>query len=227
MVRAVGVGCSDHGPCAHVACSLLLPRAVFAAIDSLRKLASELRDTLTELELSLMEDVNQVINTFESTYSDMSSARRDNFDAFFRGAEDAVNEHKEMVMHIVNNLTERVKEDEGASGLDEEAVELLSDKDTVVNLVGSSNDFHIGRLLETEDKVRGDEKERQTAAIEGVREQQKLRNRERIVEIAALEEHINGLLDEAEADERAAEEEERDDVMGGAGGLRSTLGTTS
>jgi hypothetical protein len=60
---------------------------------------------------------------------------------------------------------------------------LLMDKETCLGVVGLSHDVHIGRILKMEDSARNGETKRYQNTVQGAMNDERTRNRNRVLEI--------------------------------------------
>ena len=80
--------------------------------------------------------------------------------------------------------------DRELDSLEDDARGMLADKDALLSSVSSSFDVHIAKLLAAEDSTREAEKAHTRDVVAGLTEGEARRNRERVSEIVALDQHL-------------------------------------
>ena len=147
----------------------------------------ELKEELMRVENRVLDVVGDLIFEFDRNYSDITDKNKSLIANFFvevRGLEDL---YYSRVMEASGTLLEKF----GGGELDDpekctdEARALLGDKDAFLNACQAHHDFHVNVIDALEDKLSTGEKRRLDKLIGELRAWERMRNRERVTEIAA------------------------------------------
>ncbi|CAM9261125.1 unnamed protein product [Ascophyllum nodosum] len=150
-----------------------------------------LESALMDLEIYQVEQHEQLMGEFETNYTELKDHCFEMQHTFFR----AVEEHEEgffsSIMQLAQaryttqtlDMLEKVAKNELAEDTPDELSNLLIDRDTCMNTVTSSHDLHIGKLLGKEDETRASEVRAMTEIVESRREEERTRNRNRVLEL--------------------------------------------
>lgn len=156
-----------------------------------------------------MEKFEAMVDEFENRLAEAKTAALEIQQLFFRAVEEQEDKFSVNVRGVVTDLMERLAREEIAEDfLDDFAMSLLLDKESTMGIVGSSHDMHLSRILKREDEARNTETKRFQECVHGHMNAEKVRNRNRVLEIhdycRAAKVNISALLineDEDEGDE--------------------------
>eukprot|EP00500_Bicosoecida_sp_ms1_P011504 CAMPEP_0203819972 /NCGR_PEP_ID=MMETSP0115-20131106/38108_1 /ASSEMBLY_ACC=CAM_ASM_000227 /TAXON_ID=33651 /ORGANISM="Bicosoecid sp, Strain ms1" /LENGTH=530 /DNA_ID=CAMNT_0050728969 /DNA_START=179 /DNA_END=1771 /DNA_ORIENTATION=+ len=175
-------------------------------LEQLKKANSALGAELTELEMHCVEQCLAIIDTFETHFGELKSNMLDIHQTFFRAVEEYENEYFDALLTLSEDLQKKLA-DGIMPDISEELNSLLQDREGLNNSMGQSHDGHISRILAFEDEARDKENARFKTTFESLQESEKERNRERVLEIAAImERNLKAMHDEF-VDEYGEEDE--------------------
>lgn len=182
-------------------------RLVKGLIDELDKVCDE----LMSMELRQVERFEAMVDEFDNRLAEAKLSALETQQVFFRAVEELEDKFTANTRGVVSDLMERLAREELAEDfLDEGAMGLLLDKEGTVGVVGSSHDMHLSRILKREDEAKNAETKRYNDAVSGHMHAEKMRNRNRVLEIhdycRMCKVNITALL-------IAEEEDEQDDEM--------------
>lgn len=141
-------------------------------------------DELMSRELRQVEKFESVVDEFDNRLTDLKNQAIEGQQSFFRAVEAMEDEFSKSLGALVTDLMERLAREEIAEDfLDDEAMSLLMDKETCLGVVGLSHDVHIGRILKMEDSARNGETKRYQNTVQGAMNDERTRNRNRVLEI--------------------------------------------
>lgn len=167
-------------------------------------------DSLMSLELRQVEKFEGVVDEYDNRLVELKNQSVDGQQSFFRAIEAMEDEFSKNLSAVVADLMDKLAREEIAEDfLDDEAMSLLMDKETCLGVVGLSHDAHIGRILKLEDQARNNETKRYQNTVQGAMNDERTRNRNRVLEIhewtRSCRINISALLvPEDEEDEDAA-----------------------
>jgi vacuolar-type H+-ATPase subunit I/STV1 len=178
---------------------------------TVRKLQEELEkvaDELMSIELRQVEKFEKLIDDFDNSLNEFKNGALEMQQLFFRKIEDMEEKFSSGVKAVAADLIERLAREELAEDyLDEEAMALVVDKDACMQVVSTSHDIHVGRIVKREDEARANELRRYQDLISGHNSKERNRNRDHILQIHDFvhnaKQHLHSLL--------AAEEDEEDE----------------
>ena len=189
------------------------PSTLSAGVSELRASNDRMMESLKDIEMNLLEQCLNLINSFDracvgvaqrcrqpfeaahypthsqcshmpSRYEDIKNKMSDLQQKFFREVEDQENNYSEAVTELATELLEKMANGGFQEGdLSEESAALLQDKETVNQSISGSHDAHLGKLLAHEDEVRETENSRCASTISKYADSERNRNRSRINEI--------------------------------------------
>eukprot|EP00753_Platysulcus_tardus_P014202 PLAT4206.1.p1 GENE.PLAT4206.1~~PLAT4206.1.p1 ORF type:complete len:531 (-),score=294.20 PLAT4206.1:136-1728(-) len=159
-----------------------------ASLQALLADNTELRDALMEIEMELFEQTMEVIHEFESSFGNIKTTIRDQQSSYFRAVEELENEFSAELTDLAQDLFERAEagEFDDDETVTEEARSLLAEKDTLLNAVQSSHDTHVSKILAKDDEMRDRELKQFDEILNGIKEAEWERNRQRMTEIHDL-----------------------------------------
>ncbi|KAJ3296348.1 Dynein regulatory complex subunit 3, partial [Blyttiomyces sp. JEL0837] len=167
------------------------------ALKSLRDETKELSDQLIGYEMQLVEQFEDVIKEFERNYTELCSGINEYGQTCFARLRELENEHHEKFSEIVLQAFDRFSKGD-IDDVDDELRDVLSDKDTLVNAINGSHDFHLSKFDHQEDNlVSGINKVLETLT-QKLHDDEIQRNRDRICEIITFIDRCNAEIDLAE-----------------------------
>ncbi|XP_036408025.1 dynein regulatory complex subunit 3 [Megalops cyprinoides] len=155
----------------------------------------QLRDTLMSLELTLSDQLEDVIKDFERNLSDMVAVFIEAAQGIFAQCRDLENQHNEKLLEISMAVLEKAAKNELEEDTPDEVRMLCVDKDTVINAVGASHDTHLVKIDNREDELVTRINSWLTTLIKSIHEDEVARNRKRISEI---HNYIDYVMDQLE-----------------------------
>ncbi len=178
---------------------------------SLKKLTDELDSTCDELfsiEVRQVEKFDSLIDNFDNNLIEMKTIAFEAQQLFFRVVEDLEDKFSNAVKNVAIDLIDRLAREELAEDfLDDEAMGIVSDKDTCMGIISSSHDIHIGKILKKEDEARATENRKYQDLMNKLTTEERNRNRDHILQIHDFnresKHQINDLfsIDEEEGDD--------------------------
>ncbi|XP_072506270.1 dynein regulatory complex subunit 3 [Notamacropus eugenii] len=156
---------------------------------------NQLFDVLMTLEMQLVEQLEESINSFERNIIDMVGVFVENVQGLMAQCRDLENHHHEKLLEISINTLEKIVKSEFDEDLPEDVRALFSDKDTVVNAVGASHDIHLLKIDNREDELITNVTSWCTAVVDKVHNDELDRNRKRVKEINQYIDHLQTELD--------------------------------
>jgi hypothetical protein len=103
---------------------------------------------------------------------------------FFRAIEEFEEKFATGVKAVAQDLMDRLSREELAEDfLDDEAMMLISDRESCMQLFSASHDVHIGRILKREDQAKATERRRFEEDVQSYSRAENERNRDRILQI--------------------------------------------
>lgn len=182
------------------------PEVDLKELEPLKKANTELCEALLALEMETVEQVEELIDTFETHAGDLRNNMLDIHNTFFRGVEEFENDYFEALGNLVEDLMKKLA-DEVLGDISVELSTVLQDRDSTNNSVGVSHDAHVSKLLGREDEMRDKENGRFSSTMDDLKGSEKTRNRDRVQEITAIRERHVKAMHEEFAEEIADEEE--------------------
>lgn len=152
-----------------------------------KKLSDELDkvcDELMTIELRLVEKFEVLVDEFDNRLTEMKGVALEAQQLFFRAVEEMEDKFSGGMRAAVQDLIDRLAREELAEDyLDDEAMNIIVDKDACMGLVTASHDAHIGKLMKKEDEARNNENKRYQDMISGQTQAERARNRNRVLQI--------------------------------------------
>jgi len=204
------------------------------ADDSREKLSSqndELKDALLEIETDAVDVVSQQVKEFQVNYTDLTLGQESLMKSSFAELRELENEYYEILTKNGQSLLEKY----GKGQLEEELAQLddsvrsttealLSDKDSLMELIQRSHDSRTAVIDRLEDSFVSEKRRRADKLVSEARDWSEQRNRRRVSEIHALHERLRTELDAVgigAVDDDSEVENEGGDEEGGGGGERA------
>ncbi|RYH07276.1 hypothetical protein EON65_41915 [archaeon] len=136
------------------------------------------------IEVRQVEKFEALIDDFENRFNDMKNESLESQQLFFRGLEDLEERFSTNIKGVALDLIDRLAREELAEDyLDDEAMALVMDKDSCLQVLSSSHDMHIGRILKHEDEARSSEMKRFAEQMQKYLTEESARNRDRVLQI--------------------------------------------
>ncbi|XP_029658548.1 dynein regulatory complex subunit 3-like [Octopus sinensis] len=163
-----------------------------------RKKLEELHDKQLTYEMQLVDQLEDVIKEFEHNLRDLVSAFTEGFQGLLANCRDLESQHHEKVMEValINVETAHKNEVEDVS---EDLRNLFMDKDTLVNAVTTSHEAHLLKIDHEEDKMSQRIKLWIKNLLKRIHDEEEVqRNRDRIIEITNMIDHLREAIDNLE-----------------------------
>lgn len=153
----------------------------------IKKLQEELErvcDELLSIEVRQVEKFEGILDEYDTRLVEMKALALEMQTAFFRSIEELEDKFSGQVKAVAIDLIDRLSREELAEDyLDDEAMSLVVDKDSCMGILSASHDLHVGRILKREDEARFNENKRYQEAIASYSNDERKRNRDRILQI--------------------------------------------
>ncbi|KAI8622252.1 hypothetical protein BC830DRAFT_1163028 [Chytriomyces sp. MP71] len=167
------------------------------AIKTLKEDTVKLSDDLMSIEMTVVEQYEDVIKEFERNYTEISSTVTEYGQASFARMREIENEFHERFSESILLTFERFSKGD-LEDVEDELRDILSDKDQLVNTVNGSHDFRLGKFDHQEDAlVSGINQELETMA-KGLHDDEIQRDRDRVCEIFTFIDKCNAEIEIAE-----------------------------
>ena len=155
-------------------------------ITPLRDSNDDLQDQLLELETQTVTILTELNSIFDRNYSELVGTNKQHYNAYFTQIRDLENSFFEAVTVQSMQLIENYNSGELELEMEDDAMSLLQDKDTLLNSVQGMHDSHTSMIDGMEDKlVTAETRNADEKAALNVQWERK-RNRSRISEISGL-----------------------------------------
>ena len=179
------------------------PKLFETRLEVFRDEISKLWDALMSYEIQLVDQLDETIKDFERNIQDLTSSFIENVQALASQLRDLENQHNEKMLELGIVTLEKALKNELDADIPESLKDLLVDKDTVVNAITSSHDYHLLKIDNREDDIVTRLRNWEKNLIEGLHDEEEIqRNRKRVLEIANLIDHFR---DEVQALEYAGD----------------------
>ena len=160
------------------------PQEAAKMVNTLQDELEAIVDELMSRELRQVEKFEGVVDEFDNRLTELKNHAIEGQQSFFRAIEAMEDDFSKSLQALVMDLMDRLAREEIAEDfLDDEAMSLLMDKETCLGVVGLSHDVHIGRILKLEDQARNGETKRYQNTVQGAMNDERTRNRNRVLEI--------------------------------------------
>ncbi|XP_042293758.1 dynein regulatory complex subunit 3 [Sceloporus undulatus] len=156
---------------------------------------SKLSETLMNLEMQLVDQLEEVIKDFERSILDLVAIFIENEQGLMAQCRDLENHHHEKLLEIAINTLEKVVKSEFDEELPDDVRMLFVDKDTIVNAVNASHDIHLLKIDNREDDIITKANGWASVIIEKVHNDELNRNRSRVLEINQYVDHLRSELE--------------------------------
>jgi hypothetical protein len=176
-------------------------------VEPLKAAARKLNNDLMDLEIQQVEMFDDITNEFDTNFGELRNASVDSHQTYFRSIEELEDSFSEALTNLVTELLEKASNEVLPPDLSDEAINLLHDRDTVLNHVVGSHDIHVGKLLSKEEEDRSKELEAYNSVIKRERQVEYDRNRHRAMEIQQLLDHSLQIISEYMSEKDAEDED--------------------
>lgn len=188
-------------------------------------------DELLNIEMRQVERYEALSEEFESRLLEMKNETLEAQQLFFRAVEELEEKYSAGLRAAALDLIDRLARDELDQEYfdNDEAMSLVVDKDSCLQVLTSSHDLHIGRLQKKEDEARGSEVKRVTERLARYVTEEQSRNRDRVLQVHEFSRHaksaLHALLASDDDDGYEDEEHAGPATAGGGGNLPMTPAT--
>nr|XP_019609323.1 PREDICTED: dynein regulatory complex subunit 3 isoform X2 [Rhinolophus sinicus] len=159
---------------------------------------TELYNALMTLEMQLVEQLEETINTFERNIIDLVGLFIENVQSLMAQCRDLETHHHEKLLEICINTLEKMLKGELDADLPDDVRALFVDKDTIVNAVGTSHDIHLLKIDNREDELLTRVNSWCAQLVDKIHKDEISRNRQRVREINQYIDHMQSELDNLE-----------------------------
>jgi hypothetical protein len=176
-------------------------------VEPLKSDARKLNNNLMDLEVQQVEMFDDITNEFDTNFGELRNASVDSHQTYFRSVEELEDAFSEALTSLVTELLEKASNEVLPPDLSDEAVNLLHDRDTVLNHVVGSHDIHVGKLLTKEEEDKSREVKAYNDILKQERQLEYERNRHRTMEIQQLMDHSFQIISEYMSDKDADDDD--------------------
>ncbi|KAM9304877.1 dynein regulatory complex subunit 3 [Gastrophryne carolinensis] len=159
---------------------------------------AQLMDSLLNLELQLVDQLEEIIKEYERNIGELVSTFLENQQRTMAQIRELENNHHEKLLELAINTLERVLKGEMDEDITDELRALFVDKDTIINAVSASHDTHMLKIDNREDELVTKINNWATNLIHKVHRNELQRNRKRVTEINMYIDHLRDELDNLE-----------------------------
>lgn len=136
------------------------------------------------IEVHQSEKFESILYEFDNRLREMKASTLEAQQAFFRSIEELEKKYYEGVKGVAVDLIERQSNNIlTADFLDDDALTLIIDAEACMLVIQSSYETHLGRIMKREDEARNGENKRYTTLVDKYTNDERKRNRDRILEI--------------------------------------------
>ncbi|XP_052068480.1 dynein regulatory complex subunit 3-like [Mytilus californianus] len=168
-------------------------------VSDYNKVIAELWDKLMGYELQLVDQLEEVVKDFERNLQDMVSMFIESIMAFMSTARDLENSHHEKLSEIALPIVDKLAKNELDDEISEDVRMLFVDKDTIINAISTSHDYHLLKIDNKEEDMMTRLNNWMKGLLEKIHEEEEIqRNRLRVVEINHLIDHLRDEIDNLE-----------------------------
>ncbi len=182
-------------------------RSVVSQLEGLKVDLDNMNEQLMELEMELVEQMQDIIDAFDTNYNKLATAMKGRFQDFFQAFRDIHTAFAETITNLVHELYEKFASD-ALSGLDEEAEALFADKEVLSGLASTSSELQVAKLDVRETEVLKHHKESTDNVLHQLSKDENGRNRSRVAEIHQLVERFRKEIQTVLSEEAFEEEED-------------------
>nr|DBA19254.1 TPA: hypothetical protein GDO54_015116 [Pyxicephalus adspersus] len=156
---------------------------------------AQLMDSLLNLELQLVDQVEEIVKEYERNINELMSTFLETIQGLMAQIRDLENHHHEKILEMCIIMLERVLKGEMDEDMTDELRTLFVDKDTIINAVSASHDIHLLKIDNREDELVTKINNWASNLIQQVHREEQQRNRKRVAEINAYIDHLRDDLD--------------------------------
>ncbi|XP_065900080.1 dynein regulatory complex subunit 3-like [Dysidea avara] len=162
---------------------LILAGDMEKAIAQLNPVVDGLKHNLMKLEMTLVEQLDEINKEFERNYTEMVTVFIENVQNHMTQCRDIENSHHEHLSDIALQMLEKFVKNQLLEDLHDELRILFVDKDTLMNAINTSHDLHLLKIDEKEDKMLSQMRTHLKQLVDQMAQDELQRNRSRIMEI--------------------------------------------
>lgn len=141
-------------------------------------------DELMNLELRQVEKFDALVDHFENRLTEFKIVSLECQTGFFRNIEELEEKFSTGSKAVAQDLMDRLAREELAEDfMDDEAMMLITDRESCMQLFSASHDMHIGRILNREDQAKAAENRKFVEDVARYTKEENIRNRDRILQI--------------------------------------------
>ncbi|CAF1337501.1 unnamed protein product [Didymodactylos carnosus] len=156
-----------------------------------------LRNKLMALEVTLVDQLEETIQTFERNLSEMVSNFTESMRSNFSQLRELQAWYNETMMNLCISTVDRLMKGELEDEFPDETRELFADKDTITNACQSSDEVHRTKIDQREDEMFSRISNWQSTMIDNIHEDEEYkRNRKRIIEISRLIDYLRADIED-------------------------------
>lgn len=168
-------------------------------ITELRSRTQQLKENLLELEMFQIEQYEDLIGQFEEKYGGIKSTTTDACRVFFEKMRDFQNQYFEKVKEKATELLLKFQNGENM-GLDDEALQVLADKDAfMTGVVSGSHEFRLSKIDAKDEELAKNENANYDNLTEQLQFAEKERSRTRTDDVMSMVSFFEREIDEIAA----------------------------
>lgn len=166
-------------------------------IREMRQRRAELREDLMTIETEQTQQLKKLLDTYENRAGAIRTERIDHATQFFRAVEDFENSFAQALENLAVSLVEKLANNL-LEDLSDDAMAFLSDRDNLLVAIQGAHDVHLGKLLAQEDSLREGILRELNDKVASLKKEFSKQNRERVFELARMQDGIKTELDTLE-----------------------------
>ncbi|KAI9197072.1 uncharacterized protein BJ171DRAFT_562845 [Polychytrium aggregatum] len=172
-------------------------KEVEEALKILKDQTSTLSDVLLGYEMTLVEQIEDVIKEIERNYTELCGAINESGQTTFARLREIETEFHEKFSETIVALFERFNKGD-MDDLDDDLRDIMGDKDALMNAINGSHDFRLGKFDHQEDYLVTGVAKDMEVVIQRIHEEEIKRNRDRVGEILGFLDKSNSEIEQAE-----------------------------
>ncbi|CAF0776446.1 unnamed protein product [Adineta steineri] len=158
---------------------------------------TNLRNKLMALEIALVDQLEETIQTFERNLGEMVSNFTESMRANFGLLRELQAFFNESIINLCVAAVERYMKNELDDDFPDEIRDLFADKDTILNACQTSDEIHRSKLDQREDEMFSRISNWLTTMVDNIHEDEEYnRNRKRIIEISRLIDYLRADIED-------------------------------
>ncbi|CAF3301123.1 unnamed protein product [Rotaria socialis] len=156
-----------------------------------------LRNKLMALEITLVDQLEDTIQTFERNLGEMVSNFTESMRANFSQIRELQAYFNDSIVNLCVATVERVMKGELEDEFPDDTRELFADKDTIMNACQTSDEFHRTKIDQREDEMFSRISNWLTTMMDNIHDEEEYkRNRKRIIEISRLIDYLRADIED-------------------------------